>query len=299
MKTYYYEEAGQQAGPLSADDLCAHGVQATTLVWREGMTNWEPAASLTELAAFFQPVPPPLPKRLGPPPLPAPLLTEIGRATPIPLAPPVSPIPLAAFAASSYSVPQLGVFKDDTVVYALDSGEAVASFEENADLNRVYKDGLWYNEAYRFMLRDPAGKKLLTFYKPAKGLMQSLKHELHVLDAQDHLLGICRNRVLGFANPFGKQDGLITVTDAYSQTLLELDSMKELKFNLTIELVQRGRAVGNVVGSKGSGGVSRALFVYARDRFELRFAPETGAATKAIGLGALLALHLFVRHRWR
>jgi hypothetical protein len=196
-------------------------------------------------------------------------------------------------------VPQLGVFKDDTAIYALDSGELIASFADSTDLDRVYKDGLWFNEAYRFVLLDATGKKLLTFYKPAKGIMQSLKHELHILDAQDHLLGICRNRVLGFANPFGKQDGIITVTDAYSQTLLELDSLKELKFNLTIELVQRGQVVGTVLGSKGSGGVSRALFVYARDRFELRFKPEAEAVTKAVGLGAVLALHLFVRHRWR
>ena len=41
----------------------AHGVQAATLVWHEGMTEWAPAASLAELAVFFQPVPPPLPTR--------------------------------------------------------------------------------------------------------------------------------------------------------------------------------------------------------------------------------------------
>jgi hypothetical protein len=300
MKNYYYEAAGQHAGPLSADELRAHGVQGNTLVWCDGMSQWEPAASLEELTALFQPVvPPPLPKRPGPPPLPSPVLTPTGISDSVLAALPLPSTPVAAFAASGYSVPQLGVFKDDTTVYALESGELVASFADSTDLDRVYKDGLWFNEAYRFALLDATGKKLLTFYKPAKGIMQSLKHELHILDAQDHLLGICRNRVLGFANPFSKQDGIITVTDAYSQTLLELDSLKELKFNLTIELVQRGQVVGTVLGSKGSGGVSRALFVYARDRFELRFKPEVEAATKAVGLGAVLALHLFVRHRWR
>jgi hypothetical protein len=63
MKTYYYEAAGQQAGPLSADELRAHGVQGNTLVWCENMPAWAPAASLPELMAFFQPVPPPLPAR--------------------------------------------------------------------------------------------------------------------------------------------------------------------------------------------------------------------------------------------
>lgn len=299
MKTYYYEAAGQQAGPVAGDLLRAHGVQGTTLVWHAEMSDWAPAASLSELAAFFQPVPPPLPKRAGPPPLPAPLLVEVEGAAPVPIAPLISPVPLAAFAASSFSVPQLGVFKDDTVVYALDSGEVVATFGENADLNRVYKDGLWYNEAYRFVLLDPAGEKLLTFYKPAKGLMQMLKHELHVFDAQNRLLGVCRNRVLGFANPFGNLEKVITVTGSQQQPLFDLDSLAELKFKLTIELIQQGTVIGSVVGSKGSGSISRALFVYARDRFELRLAPEADMATKALGLGAVLALHLFVRHRWR
>jgi hypothetical protein len=294
MKTYYYEEAGQQAGPVAGDLLRAQGVQGSTLVWNEEMSDWAPAASVAELAAVFQTMPPPLPTRPVPPPLPTPTLVPAGAAPASNLA-----FPVNFFAANSYSVPQLGVFREDTAIHALDSGEVLAAFADNADLNRVYKDGLWFNEAYRFVLLDPAGKHLLTFYKPAKGIMQSLKHELHILDAQDQLLGICRNRVLGFANPFAKQDGIITVTDAYSQTLLEADSLKELKFNLTVELIQRGRVVGSVVGSKGSGGVSRALFVYARDRFELRFALEADTATKAMGVGAVLALHLFVRHRWR
>lgn len=63
MKTYYYEAAGQQAGPLSAEDLRAHGVQGNTLVWCENMPAWAPAASVSELTTLFQPVPPPLPAR--------------------------------------------------------------------------------------------------------------------------------------------------------------------------------------------------------------------------------------------
>lgn len=295
MKSYYYEAAGQQAGPVTGDLLRAHGVQGTTLVWNEEMSDWAPAASVAELAPVFQLVPPPLPVRPVPPPLPTPVPVLASAAIPTF----TSPSPVDFFAASGYSVPQLGVFEDDTAVYALNSGELIASFEENEDLRRVYKDGLWYNESYSFVLRSRAGEKLLTFYKPAKGLMQMLKHELHVLDAQDQLLGVCRNRVLGFANPFGKLEKVITVTDARQQLLLDLDSLAELKFKLTIELIQQGNVAGSVVGSKGSGEISRALFVYARDRFELRFAPGVDEVTKAVGLGAVLALHLFIRHRWR
>lgn len=289
--SYYYERDGQQAGPVAAGQLVACGVQPGTLVWHPTMSEWVPAASVAELAPLFQAVPPPLPKRPGPPPLPTVKTQEVSRASTSSL--------VGALAPSGYSVPQLGVFEEDTAVYALDSGDLIASFEENEDLKRVYKNGLWYKENYSFILRNRAGEKLLTFYKPAKGLMQMLKHELQVLDAQDQLLGVCRNRVLGFANPFGKLEKVITVTDSQQQPLLDLDSLAELKFKLTIELMQQGKVVGNVAGSKGSGGISRALLVYARDRFELRFAPGVDEVTKAVGLGAVLALHLFVRHRWR
>ena len=288
---YYYEHDGQQAGPVEAGQLLARGVQPETLVWHAAMSEWAPAASVAELTSLFQAVPPPLPKRPGPPPLPAANTPEVSSAPRSGLA--------DTLAFNGFSIPQLGVFEDDTAVYALDSGELVASFKENADLKRVYKNGLWYNESYGFVLCNRAGEKLLTFYKPAKGLMQMLKHELHVLDAQDQLLGICRNRVLGFANPFGKLEKVITVTDSRQQPLLDLDSLAELKFKLTIEFIQQGNVVGSVVGSKGSGGISRALLVYARDRFEVRFAPGVDQVTKAVGLGAVLALHLFVRHRWR
>lgn len=81
MKAYYYEAAGKQAGPVSADELRAHGVQGNTLVWCETMPTWAPAASVPDLTTFFQPVPTPLPTRsasaltapafdqLAPPPL--------------------------------------------------------------------------------------------------------------------------------------------------------------------------------------------------------------------------------------
>lgn len=61
MRAYYYEAAGKQVGPVSADELRIHGVQGNTLVWNEDMPTWAPAASVPELAAFFQPMPPPLP----------------------------------------------------------------------------------------------------------------------------------------------------------------------------------------------------------------------------------------------
>ncbi len=47
---WYYANAGQQAGPISEADLQglvrAGTVKADTLVWREGMANWQPYATV-------------------------------------------------------------------------------------------------------------------------------------------------------------------------------------------------------------------------------------------------------------
>lgn len=55
---YFYERAGQQAGPLPGDQLVAQGVGAATLVWREGMPDWVAAGTVPELHAFFAPTAP-------------------------------------------------------------------------------------------------------------------------------------------------------------------------------------------------------------------------------------------------
>lgn len=55
LSLYYYECAGQQAGPLAADQLIAQGVKATTMVWREGMLGWAPADTIPELRTLFAP----------------------------------------------------------------------------------------------------------------------------------------------------------------------------------------------------------------------------------------------------
>lgn len=69
MEKWHYESAGQQLGPLTADEMAAAiaagQVTAATLVWSPGMTAWRAAAD-TSLAGYFQPVaeePPPLSQR--------------------------------------------------------------------------------------------------------------------------------------------------------------------------------------------------------------------------------------------
>ncbi len=55
MDQYYYVDArNQQAGPYSLNDLIAQGITSSTLVWKQGMSGWVPAAQVPEVAAALQ-----------------------------------------------------------------------------------------------------------------------------------------------------------------------------------------------------------------------------------------------------
>ena len=58
---WYFAVAGQRVGPLSQADLAARiqagEVTPETLVWRDGMANWAPAAQTPELAPLLSPPP--------------------------------------------------------------------------------------------------------------------------------------------------------------------------------------------------------------------------------------------------
>ncbi len=59
---YYYSLEGKQLGPVEEGQLVAMGVTRNTLVWCEGMTEWQPAGSVTALQYLFDPgvqTPPP------------------------------------------------------------------------------------------------------------------------------------------------------------------------------------------------------------------------------------------------
>jgi hypothetical protein len=55
VSKYYYEYAGQQMGPVAANQLVARGVTASTLVWREGMSDWAAAETVPALRDLFAP----------------------------------------------------------------------------------------------------------------------------------------------------------------------------------------------------------------------------------------------------
>ena len=50
---YYIAVNGQQTGPVDECELPKYGITSSTLVWREGMTQWVPAGQVAELSYLF------------------------------------------------------------------------------------------------------------------------------------------------------------------------------------------------------------------------------------------------------
>ncbi|HET7461648.1 MAG TPA: SPFH domain-containing protein [Longimicrobium sp.] len=63
--SYFVAIQGKQSGPHGIDELRQHAgtgaLTPETLVWKQGMPAWTPAAQVDELASLFASVPPPLP----------------------------------------------------------------------------------------------------------------------------------------------------------------------------------------------------------------------------------------------
>ena len=66
---YYMVVGNDRKGPFAPEELTAQGAGPDTLVWREGMPDWVPAASVEELRSYFSAAPgyPPQPGYAAPP----------------------------------------------------------------------------------------------------------------------------------------------------------------------------------------------------------------------------------------
>ena len=77
--TWWYEQDGQQAGPVTAaalHRLVVDGrVTPSHRVWKKGMGGWQPLSAVAELAAIAQAAAPAAPS--PPPPAPPPLQTTV------------------------------------------------------------------------------------------------------------------------------------------------------------------------------------------------------------------------------
>ncbi len=52
---YYMHTGGQQLGPFEESELPSHGLTASTMVWREGMPDWEATSQVPELSHLLPP----------------------------------------------------------------------------------------------------------------------------------------------------------------------------------------------------------------------------------------------------
>lgn len=55
---YYISNNGGKVGPFEVNDLLANGLNRNSLVWCQGMTDWQPAMQVPEVAALLENVPP-------------------------------------------------------------------------------------------------------------------------------------------------------------------------------------------------------------------------------------------------
>jgi hypothetical protein len=99
---WYYVEGGQQAGPVGdaqLDDLARQGrIAADTLVWREGMPNWQPLQSVRAGVAVAAP----------------PVMADAGAAATVPRQP--ARVPFTTPAAPQVKCPKCQVALPETVL---------------------------------------------------------------------------------------------------------------------------------------------------------------------------------------
>ena len=67
---FYIDKQGKQKGPIPASSLIHNGVDASTYVWREGLSTWKKASEVPELKKLFPIMSPPIlgPSDPAPPP---------------------------------------------------------------------------------------------------------------------------------------------------------------------------------------------------------------------------------------
>ena len=62
MKSYFIHDGHQTTGPFTFDDLKQRGIEASTLIWFDGIDKWTEAVNIQELKDIIIKSPPPLDK---------------------------------------------------------------------------------------------------------------------------------------------------------------------------------------------------------------------------------------------
>jgi len=172
MAPYFFtDNHNKPQGPVDINELIHHGVNPSTLVWRQGMSDWQRAGSLAELAGLF---PPPVPV-ISPPPVPPEL--------PQPLR---NPPPTATI----MTVPANPTEKITTPVTATQPAAVLQSTDHDAI---VYS-----GKANHFLNGESVGGNLYLFQHKIQFKSHSLNIQTHVLDIE-----LSRIKEVTFYNTLG------------------------------------------------------------------------------------------------
>jgi Family of unknown function (DUF6232)/GYF domain 2 len=68
MKKYFYNDGENHYGPFSVEELKSHNIDKTTMIWKEGWTDWKEASEDDDINVIFV-NPPPIKKTVAPPPI--------------------------------------------------------------------------------------------------------------------------------------------------------------------------------------------------------------------------------------
>lgn len=60
MKKYFYTDGQEKKGPYTLEELKQFEIQPDTLIWHEGLDDWQPASSISEMKEVLELNPPPL-----------------------------------------------------------------------------------------------------------------------------------------------------------------------------------------------------------------------------------------------
>lgn len=287
---YYFDKAGEISGPVSANDLPSHGITRKTLIWKKGMEAWQSAEKVPELVELFDSMPPALPPRAVPPPIPISSTTK----------PLISPTGLSAilelFTGMQFSLPQFGQFSQGNIIFDDETGGTLVSFEED-ELTRYREDVLNYNKSYTFNAHNEFFGLVFILFKPEQTYYLNLKRELHILDSKRKVLAICRAKgdlsSMGFS--LKQDDAWIVVYTPAGDAIMQLN-IRTVEGIACVEVQTAGRELAVVTRTEPNN--VRRLFVdKPTDRYDIRFLAKADGLAKCITFGAVAAFDLFCAER--
>ena len=111
--------------------------------------------------------------------------------------------------------------------------------------------------------------------------------ELHVLNKDNQLLGICRRKV-----SFSLKQ-VLTVDDAQGNVLMHLNLVSVTSRDYVLEMTT-GARIAQVRRSRPADW-KQMLLEFKDDRLEIIFEPNTPENIKALGISAIMAAYLLIR----